>query len=185
MLGHGGRDERTNFQAREDDAVKPTPENPSVTVRPVRMGDEIGLQASCFAAMTVEQVRAEVVLEGLERASRTSFVVLVAEREGEIVGSLTLVQPDHILTRHRVGVAGFVVAARARGTGMARRLIDEAADWARRWGGTMLEISCRGGTHAEEAYRGLGFIEWGRLPQGLIEHDGAAFDDVHFYRPLA
>ena len=98
---------------------------------------------------------------------------------------MTLIQPDHILTRHRVGVAGFVVASRARGTGVARRLIDEAAEWARRWGGTMLEISCRGGTRAEEAYRGLGFIEWGRLTQGHIDHDGAAFDDVHFYRPLA
>ena len=36
--------------ARENGAVEPPPENPSATVRPVRTGDEIGLQASCFTA---------------------------------------------------------------------------------------------------------------------------------------
>ena len=135
--------------------------------------------------MTVKDVRAELVVEGIQRGSRPGYVVLLAERQDEIAGSLTLAQPDQVLTRHRVGVGGFVVAPRSRGTGLARRLMDEAAEWARRWGGTMLEISCRGGTHAEEAYRGLGFIEWGRLPQGLIEPDGVAFDEVHYYRPVA
>ena len=48
----------------------------------------------------------------------------------------------------------------------------------------MLEISCRGGTPAEGAYRGLGFVEWGRLPGGLVEEDGTAFDEVHSYLPL-
>ncbi len=124
--------------------------------------------------MTVEEVKSEIVMPALARAQGAGHVVLVASRGKEILGTLTMSQGDHQLTKHRVSVGGFVIASGARGTGLARRLVDEAARRAKAWGATMLEISCRGGTRAEGAYGELGFVEWGRLPGGLIEEDGNA-----------
>jgi len=50
-------------------------------IRRVQLGDEIGLQAACFTAMTVEEVKSEVVMPALERALGTGHVVLVASVE--------------------------------------------------------------------------------------------------------
>lgn len=44
----------------------------------------------------------------------------------------------------------------------------------------------RGGTPVETVYRKLGFIEYGRLPNGLIESWGEhdVYDEVFFYMRL-
>ncbi len=51
----------------------------------------------------------------------------------------------------------------------------------------ILEISCRAGEPAEQVYRHLDLIEYGRLPRGLIEPWGKhkVFDQVLFFQPLA
>jgi hypothetical protein len=61
------------------------------------------------------------------------------------------------MCRHRADIGGFVVA---------------------------LEISCRGGTHAETAYRGLGFAEWGRLSGGYHDHGDQIIDEVRLWMPI-
>jgi GNAT superfamily N-acetyltransferase len=73
-----------------------------------------------------------------------------------------------------------VIHPEAQGSGLARRLTAGAAQWAQERGCEVLEIEVRGGTHAEGAYLGLGFVEWGRLPGGLVEEAGT-FDEVCLY----
>ena len=56
-------------------------------------------------------------------------------------------------------------------------------------GKSMMLTSARGGTTAETVYRKLGFIEYGRLPNGLMEWPPSygkesASDEVMFYLPL-
>jgi len=55
--------------------------------------------------------------------------------------------------------------------------------------GISITSSTRGGTTAETVYRKLGFIEYGRLPNGIVEEPPFwekryAYDEVLFYLPL-
>lgn len=132
-----------------------------VVIRPARPEDGDDLQRNCFSAMTVPEVVEWI--RGLDESS----VMLVADLDGTVLATVTLTRPEHSLRRHRAEVAGFVIAGRAQGTGLARLLNQACLDQASSWGCPILEISCRGGTHAEDAYRGLGYREFSRLPAGL------------------
>ena len=70
--------------------------------------------------------------------------------------------------------------------GIARRLLDECKTRAAAKGVSLMIVSTRGGTTAETVFRKLGFIEYGRLPNGIIEPWGEkrAYDEVLFYLPL-
>ncbi|MBM7783586.1 GNAT family N-acetyltransferase [Tenggerimyces flavus] len=148
-------------------------------IRPVRYEDAASLQRHCFGAMTIEQVAA--MIESL--VDVTDTVSLVADDGSEAVASCTVTRLTHRLCRHRADIGGFVIAPSAQGTGLARRIVNEASRYAREWDCTILEISCRGGTHAEEAYVGLGFTEWARLPGGYREEAGT-FDEVRLWKRL-
>lgn len=118
-----------------------------------------------------------------EAASHPASRARVSARTAKFWGH-ALTRLEHHMCRHRADVGGFVVATRAQGTGLARKIVLAAEDKARTWGCTILEISCRGGTHAEDAYVGLGFIRRGRLPGGYHDRDGQVFDEVGLWRPI-
>jgi GNAT superfamily N-acetyltransferase len=92
----------------------------------------------------------------------------------------------HPLFAHRAELDDVVVHRDYQRQGIARRLVEEARDYARSMGIEMLETSCRGGTPAEQVYPRLGFIEYGRLLRGIKEPwgDHHVFDMVYFYQPL-
>ena len=92
----------------------------------------------------------------------------------------------HRLRAHRAGVFGLVVHPEYQRCGIARQLVDALTTHAHALGIEILEVSCRGGTDAEQTYGRLGFIEYGRLPQGLLETDEqpVRFDEVYFYRSI-
>lgn len=155
-----------------------------VTIRLVKIEDAADLHQNCFPAVpTVEAVR-EGIEEDLGAFADGLRVPLVAEVDGSVVGTATLLRESHRLKRHRAEVGGVVVAGRYQGRGIGRRLIDELRSRAAAMGVEILEISWRGGTRAEELYRRLGFVEYGRLPSGLKEPSGQAFDHVLFYMPI-
>ncbi|HVM09095.1 MAG TPA: GNAT family N-acetyltransferase [Acidimicrobiales bacterium] len=155
----------------------------NVDVRQVELDDVASLQRNCFSLTTVDQTRASVEA-ALMKATSGEGTSLVAVRGDEVVGNVTVTRNAHRLQRHRAHLGGFVIHPAAQGHGLARALTAAAAEWASERQCTILELDCRGGTHAEEAYRGLGFREWGRLPAGLIEEAGT-FDQVCFYLVIA
>ncbi len=117
----------------------------------------------------------------LENQAKDEGVMLVAvDDRGLAVGNVTVTRERHRLRRHRARLGGFVLHPSAQGSGLARQLVRVAAEWCHAHSCTVLEVDCRGGTHAEDAYAGLGFHEWGRLPAGLIEEAGV-FDQVNFW----
>jgi GNAT superfamily N-acetyltransferase len=150
-------------------------------IRPVEMRDAESLRDSCVPGMSLEWVRDLLDSDWL-KDDRGALIVAVDDAE-TVLGSVNVRRNEHRLRRHRASLGGFVVIESARGTGLARKLTDACADWARERGCTILELEVRGGTHAENAYRGLGFIEFGRLPGGLIE-DAGTFDQGEMYLPL-
>jgi GNAT superfamily N-acetyltransferase len=148
-------------------------------IRIGRPDDAAALQRACFSGMSVQQVRT-----WLDPAEEVDRVLLVATDADDVaIGNCTLTRHAHRLQRHRAEIGGFVISPDHRGTGVARLLVQACADYAREhWGSGTLELGVRGGTHAEDAYRGLGFVEWARMPGGLHDHD-ANYDDVRMCRP--
>ena len=148
-------------------------------IRPVEQSDVASLRDNCFSLNTMEQMQGIVDL-AIHNASADEGVMLVAvDDAGDVVGNVTATREMHRLRRHRVRLGGFVIHPAAQGSGLARALTRAAAEWCRSHDCDILELDCRGGTPAEAAYRGLGFIEWGRLEGGFIE-DAGTFDQVNF-----
>ena len=148
----------------------------------MRLEDVESLQRNCFSLNTVEQTRS-MVEAAMAKRDAGEGTLLVAARDAEVLGNVTVTRNAHRLERHRAHLGGFVIHPDAQGQGLARQFVAAAATWARDHGCSLLELGCRGGTHAEEAYRGLGFIEWGRLPGGFVEEAGT-FDQVCFYADI-
>lgn len=149
-------------------------------IRIGRPEDAAALQQACYGGASVEMVH-----EWLDPAEETDRVLLVAtDHADDAIGNCTLTRHAHRMERHRAEIGGFVISPAHRGTGVARRLVDACADYAyRNWASETLELGVRGGTHAEDAYRGLGFVEWARMPRGLHDRDGI-YDDVRMYRRI-
>jgi ribosomal protein S18 acetylase RimI-like enzyme len=155
------------------------------TVRPVRSDDAQDLRENCFSANTLAEVE-ERIAESLQAAEEGTQVLFVAEVGGVVVGTGTFVRNTHPLYAHRAEVGGLVVHSDYQRRGIARRIVEQIAETAASMGLKVLEISVRGGTPAEEVYRRLGFVEWGRLPRGIREPWGEhkVYDLVHFYVSL-
>ncbi|HEY8457668.1 MAG TPA: GNAT family N-acetyltransferase [Actinopolymorphaceae bacterium] len=153
-------------------------------IRPVREEDAASLQRNCFSATSLDDV-ATMIGDSADGVKRGEGVMLVAvDDDGSVVGTCSVNRLQHRLCRHRAEVGGFVITPSARGTGLARKIIEAAFQHAASWGCTILEISCRGRTHAEDAYRGFGFTEWGRLPGGFHDDSGLIFDEVRLWMPI-
>ncbi len=156
-----------------------------VRIRPVALGDAPDLRDHCFVMDDLVDIQSQVAAN-LERAKSGELVHLVAEVDGRVVGSVLLERHTHPLARHRADVAGLVVHQPYQRRGIARALVAECERQATALGLVILEISCRGGEPPERIYPRLGFIEYGRLPGGLVEPwgEGQSFDLVLFYLPL-
>ncbi len=157
----------------------------TVTIRPVRLDDAIHVRENCFSMNTLEQVQSQIAAN-LQAFAEGKIVQLVAEVDGIVVGIVSLERKFHPLTAHRAELTGLVVNPKYQGQGIARRLVEECCNRAVSMGLEILEIRCRAGEPAEQVYRRLGFIEYGRLPRGIIESWGErkVFDEVYFYQPL-
>jgi GNAT superfamily N-acetyltransferase len=157
----------------------------NIIVRPVQPGDAEQLRENVFSANTLQEVE-ERIAGSIEAAEKKTQVLLVAEVDGVVVGTGTFVRNTHSLYAHRAEVGSLVVHPHYQRRGIARRIVEQIKDRAASMGLEVLEVSCRGGTPAEEVYRHLGFVEWGRLPRGIVEPWGEreVYDEVQFYMPI-
>ncbi|MFC7619699.1 GNAT family N-acetyltransferase [Microlunatus sp. GCM10028923] len=151
-----------------------------MAIRVGRADDAEALQQACFSGTPVDVVRG-----WLDPPQGPDRVLLVATDQDDIViGTCTLTRHRHRMERHRAEIGGFVIRVDHRGTGVARKLVAGCAAFARaEWSSETLELGVRGGTHAENAYRGLGFTEWARFPAGLRDRD-TSYDDVRLFLPV-
>jgi GNAT superfamily N-acetyltransferase len=156
----------------------------NIIIRPVRPEDAEQLHENCLSANTLEEV-VEHIAESIEAAKEETKALLVAEVDGVVVGTGMFVRNTLPFYAHRAEVGSLVVHPHYQRRGIARRIVEQIKEHAASMGLEILEIGCRGGTPAEEVYRRLGFVEWGRLPRGLIEPWGEhnVYDIVKFYMP--
>jgi GNAT superfamily N-acetyltransferase len=151
----------------------------------VRTSDAADLRENCFSMNTLEQVEARLA-DNIRLYEEGNGIRLVAEVDGRVVGTVMLTRHTHPLFAHRAQLDDVVVHGDYRRRGIARRLVAESRAHARAMGIEILEVNCRAGTEAEQVYPRLGFVEYGRLPRGIVEpwNEGAAFDQVFYFHAI-
>jgi len=99
--------------------------------------------------------------------------------EGErLVGKLTVDALPFPSLAHTFWVHGVYLHPDARGSGASSALIRAAVEAARAKGGSRIALWVNGSNkHARALYERLGFVQTGRIPEG-ISVDGERVDDV-------
>ena len=95
---------------------------------------------------------------------RDGVILLVAEQEGRIVGTVQLQPAESENGAHRGEVAKLLVHPSWRRQGIARALMMALEDEARAAGKTLLVLDTREGDPSNDLYRALGYREAGRIP---------------------
>jgi RimJ/RimL family protein N-acetyltransferase len=141
------------------------------------------LTAAGEFAMTHEQERA-FLLASMEHPRQLFLVADVSDAPDGIVGLCSLTQNTaKRKTRHRVTL-GMGMRPAFRGKRVGTALMHEAVAWA--IAHPELHMMLLAVYAKNEAglrlYRAHGFVEWGRLPAGLMEDDGSTSEQVEMVR---
>ena len=129
----------------------------SVTMRVARIADadaivELTRQLGYDVARSAVEVRLSRIL------SRDDQVFFVAEVEGRPVGWLHAALWEDIEAEAFVVIGGLVVDRNHRGKGVGRRLMDEAEEWTRTHGCSIIRLwSSSARTAAHRFYEELGY----------------------------
>jgi acetyltransferase len=147
--------------------------------------DAVASDASVsFLAPLLPEV-AEGYWEGVEtELAHGHRELLLAERDGVVVGAVQLELAAQPNARHRALVAQLLVHASARRQGIGRTLMREVEELAKSHGRTLLVLDTREGDAAEQLYLALGYLRAGRIPGYARSSSGALEATVLFYREL-
>jgi GNAT superfamily N-acetyltransferase len=108
-------------------------------------------------------------------------VVLVAERDGEVVGMAHLVPSNAANAPHRAEVQRVAVAKSERGRGVGRELMAAALER----GLTLLWLTTHDQTDACAFYESMGYKRLGVMPSYSLRPDGTVSSGAFYFRELA
>ena len=111
--------------------------------------------------------------------------LVLAERDGRIVGAVQLHAASSANGRHRGEVAKLMVHPEQRRQGIGRRLMAELEAVARADGRWLLVLDTREGDPSNDLYRSLGYREVGRIPRYARSAEGRLEATVYYYKELA
>ncbi len=111
-------------------------------------------------------------------------VLLLAEADGEVVGTVQVRPAESANGRHRGEVCKLLVGPAHRRRGIARALLGAAEEAARAEGKTLLALDTREGDRSNALYRSVGFVEAGRIPGWSRDGAGRFHATVYYYKPL-
>ena len=111
-------------------------------------------------------------------------ILLIAEREGRIVGTAQLELAMRLNGRHRAEVNKVLVDPACQRQGIGRRLMEELETVARREGRTLLHLDTREGDGSNDLYRRMGYTEAGRIPHWARSASGSLDATVFYYKLL-
>jgi GNAT superfamily N-acetyltransferase len=112
-------------------------------------------------------------------------VLLAGWVDGVLAGTVTLAFAWPQNQQHRAEVTKLLVHPSGRRHGLARRLMARLELEARRAGRTLLTLDTRAGDKAEQLYRSMGWIEYGRIPGYALQADGSFEETLFFWKPLS
>jgi ribosomal protein S18 acetylase RimI-like enzyme len=115
---------------------------------------------------------------------REGVILLVAERQGCIVGTVQLHDEESANGAHRGEVAKLLVHPAWRRKGIARTLMTALESEARAAGKTLLHLDTREGDPSNALYAALGYREGGRIPGWARDANGNFSSTVFWYKTL-
>jgi GNAT superfamily N-acetyltransferase len=118
-----------------------------------------------------------------DRVGRRANVLLVAEDEAGIVGTVQLVLELPENQPHRAELAKMIVHRRGRRRGIGGMLLRAAEEIALEHGRTLLVLDTAS-ADAERLYERQGWVRVGTVPDYALLPDGGRCDTVFFYRQL-
>ncbi len=119
-----------------------------------------------------------------ESVARGERILLVAELDGEIVGTVQVVFAGAENQPHRADVAKMLVHGAARRQGIAERLMRAAEEAALAVGKTLLVLDAVTGGDAERLYARAGWSKVGVIPNYALFPDGRSCATTYFYKAL-
>ena len=126
----------------------------------------------------------EEVVAWLDGVLGAGARLLLARREGELVGAGHWVRSRSVVLQHTADIGKVMTRPRARRLGVARALTSALVEDAQDAGVEGLTLSCRGNNHgALGLYAGLGFVVTGRRPDWIAVGD-ERFDQVLLHLDL-
>jgi len=117
-------------------------------------------------------------------AARGERLIIAAELNGEIVGTVTVILSLPENQPHRGEVAKMLVHRRARRRGIGAALLDAAEHCARAAGRSLLVLDTVTGGDAERMYARQGWQRCGVIPNYALWPDGRPCSTTVFYKPL-
>jgi GNAT superfamily N-acetyltransferase len=128
---------------------------------------------------------AEIARVWWERFPWDGALLLVAERDGTIVGTVQMLDAESANGAHRGEVAKLLVHPAWRRQGIARALMTALESEARAAGKTLLHLDTREGDPSNDLYAALGYREAGRIPNWARDAAGNLSTTVFWYKTLA
>jgi GNAT superfamily N-acetyltransferase len=128
-------------------------------------------------------------LDALERSHRAALVepgrvVLVVERDGDVVGMAHVVPSAAANAPHRAEVQRVAVAERVRGQGLGRRLLAAVDDAAVERGLTLLWLTTHDESDACAFYEAVGYTRLGVMPSYSLRPDGTISPAAFYFKEL-
>ncbi len=127
---------------------------------------------------------ADIARKWWSEVPRDGVILLVAERNGRVVGTVQLQPAESDNGAHRGEVAKLLVHPSSRRQGIARALMMALEHEARAAGKTLLVLDTREGDPSNDLYRALGYREAGRIPGWARDAAGTLSATVFWYKPL-
>ena len=150
----------TISQLSVDDIARRSGELAELLVACVHDGASIGFVLP-FGSGEAEAFWAKKVLPGVREDTR---ILLAAEEDGRIVGSVQLNHDTPANQRHRADVNKLLVHPNFRRRGIARSLMAEIERIAGQLGRSLLTLDTRTGDSAEPLYVSIGYAVSGVIP---------------------
>ncbi|PVE22226.1 GNAT family N-acetyltransferase [Microvirga sp. KLBC 81] len=121
------------------------------------------------------------VADGVAAGER---ILLVADEDGEIVGTVQVVlkQPEN--QPHRADISKMLVHRRARKRGVGAALMLAAEDAARKAGKSVLVLDTVTGSDAERLYTRLGWERVGVIPNYALWPQGGLCPTTYFHKQI-
>ncbi len=144
---------------------------------------EGGASVSFMHPLTRERAAAfwRKVARGVEAGER---VVLVADDDHGVCGTVQLIFDLPENQPHRADVAKMLVHRRARRRGVGAALMRAAEATARECGKTLLVLDTVTDSPAARLYERLGWVRVGTIPGYALYPDGGLCDTTYYYRQL-
>jgi len=117
-----------------------------------------------------------------EGVIRPGNILLVAERDGQIVGTGQLELAMRKNGNHRAEVNKVLVHPDNQRQGIGRQIMEALDDIARREGRTLLHLDTREGDGSNDLYSRIGYIEAGRIPDWARSADGTLHTTVFYFK---